>query len=156
MNSIVYTTALYNSFNNQSEVVVHENDIRGLLGNCSTSGIHRKLDIGDLECGAIICTIIYDTNNISKRAKGFNKDFLIFGGRIHQEFYTTHGSWVIKVSYDPWGMGPRSIVRPMGHGPGNCRTTHGSWARQLSYDPWVMGHQSIVRPMGHEIGRAHV
>jgi len=83
VNSIVYTTTPYNSFNNQSEVVVHRNDIRGLLDNLSTSGIHRKPDIGSLECGAIICTITYNTNNIAKRAKGFNKDFLIFGGRMH-------------------------------------------------------------------------
>ena len=46
-------------------------------------------------------------------------------------------------------MGHQSIVRPMGHGPGNCRTTHGSWATKVSYDPWAMDQTIVVRSMGH-------
>jgi len=64
-------------------------------------------------------------------------------GHGRESCRTTHGSWVTKVSYDPWVMGEKIVVRPMGHGPPKCRTTHGSWERKLSYDPWVMGKKSL-------------
>ena len=104
MNSIVYTTAPYNSFNNQ---------------NCQES-------------------------------KGFQQGLsYLWGKNAPRVLYTTHRSWASKLSYDPWVMGEKIVVRPMGHGPANCRTTHGSWVTKVSYDPWVMGQKIVVRPMGH-------
>jgi hypothetical protein len=44
--------------------------------------------VGSFECGSIIRTITSHTDNLAERAKGFNKDLLIFRGRPGRDLET--------------------------------------------------------------------
>ena len=88
MNGVVNTTTPHDSLNDGSKIIIHKNDVRSLFGNLSTGDTHRKPDMGSFECGTIIRTVTRNADNLAKRAKGFDKDLLIFRGRPRQNLKT--------------------------------------------------------------------
>ena len=87
-NGVVDAPALHDSLDDRSNIVTHEDDVGGLLGDLGTSDAHRKPYVGSLEGRTIVRTVSRDTNNLTVRAKGFNKNLLVFRGGPGQDLET--------------------------------------------------------------------
>lgn len=62
-NRIVDVAAPHDSLDNAAEVVIGEDDVRGLLGNVSTRQTHGKADVGSFQCWSIISAITGDCHH---------------------------------------------------------------------------------------------
>ena len=79
-NGVVDTPALHDSLDDRSEVVAHEDDIRGLLGNLGAGDTHRKPYVGGLEGGTIPCAVSHRQSH--RGSGGFQQESSCLLGRI--------------------------------------------------------------------------
>ena len=84
-NGVIDTTTPHHSLDDRSEVVIHKNDVRYLLSDLGAGDTHREPNVGSLEDRSIIRATTSDTDDITERADGFNKNLLILGGRPSQD-----------------------------------------------------------------------
>ena len=77
LNRLVDVSAPFDSLDNRSKIIVHDENISSRLGNLSPSNSHGKSNISLLQSRCVISTIASHSNNIPSLLKTNNKSIFI-------------------------------------------------------------------------------
>ncbi|KAI6767611.1 hypothetical protein HG530_005620 [Fusarium avenaceum] len=79
LDRVVNSTTPAESNNDRREVIIHEDNIGGFLGDFGSSNTHRETNISSLESRGIVSTITSDSDNLTQRSQGLDENTLILG-----------------------------------------------------------------------------